>query len=235
LNESDLDHTSSYREWAPPAAWSHAVACCWEQRVGAARVQRVLPDACADVIVCDSGSIDVVGLFDEVSTPVLAAGTAIQGIRFRPEAVAAVFGVDAASLRNRTVALDDVVGTRRARRVLDGEALDAWIRAVEPDGRTAAALQLLRDHPVALASARVGISPRQLQRLLHTHAGVGPKTYQRVVRLQRFLSVVEGGDGLAVAAAEAGYADQAHMSREVRRLSGLTPTELLAERGTTAA
>jgi AraC-like DNA-binding protein len=34
---------------------------------------------------------------------------------------------------------------------------------------------------------------------------------------------------LAVLASEAGYADQAHLAREVRRLSGQSPTELIAE------
>lgn len=235
MKKTDSDRTDLYREWAAPPEWRHAVACCWEQRVGAERVQRVLPDGCADILVYDSGSIDVVGLFDEVSTPVLPAGSAIRGLRLRPEAVAAMFGVDASSLRNRTVALADIVGARRARRVLDVTALDAWITGVEIDRRIAAALHLLRDHPVTEVSARVGISPRQLQRLLRTHAGLGPKTFQRVVRMQRFVSVAERGDGLAVAAAGAGYADQAHMTREVRRLTGLTPAELLAERAITAA
>src|SRR5688572_16790847 len=45
LNEGDI-----YREWAPPPAWRHAVACCWEQRVTADRIQRVVPDGRADVL-----------------------------------------------------------------------------------------------------------------------------------------------------------------------------------------
>jgi AraC-like DNA-binding protein len=35
--------------------------------------------------------------------------------------------------------------------------------------------------------------------------------------------------GWARAAAECGFADQAHLAREVRDLSGLTPTGLLAD------
>ena len=74
---------------------------------------------------------------------------------------------------------------------------------------------------------------RHLRRLVLTHAGLEPRTFQRVARFQRFLALAErtGGDGsLAGLAARAGYADQAHLSREVRALSGLTPTALLAER-----
>ena len=58
--------------------------------------------------------------------------------------------------------------------------------------------------------------------------GYGPKMLERVLRLRRFLAGGLGGsDGLARAAVEAGYADQAHLSRECRALTGLTPGELL--------
>ena len=62
LNGSDI-----YREWAPPPAWEPVVACCWEQRVSAGRVQRVLPDGRADLIIYDSGQIEVVGLHDQAA------------------------------------------------------------------------------------------------------------------------------------------------------------------------
>jgi AraC-like DNA-binding protein len=49
------------------------------------------------------------------------------------------------------------------------------------------------------------------------------------MRLRRFLALgEEAGGGLATLAAEAGYADQAHLTRECRRLTGRTPAELLA-------
>jgi AraC-like DNA-binding protein len=43
-----------------------------------------------------------------------------------------------------------------------------------------------------------------------------------------------GGDGLAALAFAAGYADQAHLTRECRRLAGRTPAELVAS-GASAA
>ncbi len=142
-----------------------------------------------------------------------------------------MFAVDASSLRNQSVALDDVVGTRRRRHAEDETMLDAWIRSVEPDARAAVAVRLLRDHRVAEVADRIGTSARQLQRTMLTQVGLGPKTYQHVVRFRRFLAHAERGDALAVAAARAGYADQSHMSNEVRRLSATTPAALLAERG----
>ena len=226
-----MNETDSYREWAPPPAWRHVVSCCWAQQVAAGGVQRVLPDGCADLLMFESGVREVVGLFDEVAMPVLASGTRLRGIRFRPEAVGAAFGVDAATLRNQTLLFEDVVGARRARRLLDHPRIDAWIRSVELDRRAAAAVRLLDGElRVEDVSVRIGISERQLRRIVLAEVGVGPKAFQRIARMRRLLASAERGDGLARAAATAGYADQAHMTREVGRLSGLTPAALLAER-----
>src|SRR5947208_5485792 len=98
-----LKESDTYREWAPPEAWREVVACCWEQHVGADRVQRVLPDGHADVLLYGSGEVELVGVYDHVALPVLPRDTVIRGIRLRPEAVAAAFRVDASALRNLTL------------------------------------------------------------------------------------------------------------------------------------
>ncbi|MGH9278590.1 MAG: helix-turn-helix domain-containing protein [Acidimicrobiales bacterium] len=225
MNEPDM-----YREWEPRPEWRHAVACLWEQRVGAARVQRVAPDGHADLLVYESGGIEVVGIHDHVALPGLVAGTRLFGVRLRPGAVAAAFRTPASSLLNRTVPAEDVVGTRRARRLRDERGLDAWLRSIVPNPRVTRALRLLATQPVAEVAEQVGLTARQLQRVLRAEVGLAPKTYQRVDRLQRFLRATDAGGALAAAAADAGFADQAHLTREVRRLSGLTPARLVAER-----
>ena len=56
-------------------------------------------------------------------------------------------------------------------------------------------------------------------------------TFGRVLRFRAFLSLVEEhGYSLAAAAAEAGYADQSHLTRECNDLAGLSPAELLKGR-----
>lgn len=225
MNEADI-----YREWAPPEPWRRVVACCWEQRISEDRVQRVLPDGRADVLVYDSGRIEVVGLYDRVDLPVLPRGTRIRGIRLKPHAVASAFRVDASSLRNHTLPLGDVLGARRARQLLDSRERDAWIRSIEPSARSLHAVRLLRTHSVDATANALGLSARQLQRVLVAEVGLAPKVYQRVLRMQHFLAAAERRGGLADLAIEAGYADQSHMSREVRSLSGLTPRHLLEER-----
>jgi len=69
--------------------------------------------------------------------------------------------------------------------------------------------------------------------------GYGPKIFQRVIRLQRLIelsaSEARAERGLAALAHAAGYADQAHMSREVRELTGTAPSLLLTGFGSTLA
>ena len=74
----------------------------------------------------------------------------------------------------------------------------------------------------------LGISERQLRRRFAEAVGYGPKTLARVLRFQRFLGLAEAGGDLAGLAFAAGYADQAHLTRECVRLSGRTPAVLLA-------
>lgn len=229
-----MTSVDNYREFPPPAQWRHAVSCVWEQHVAVDRVQRVLPDGHADLLLYDSGTLEVVGLSDEAALPHLPAQTHLRGVRLRPEVVASALAIDAASLRNQTVEAGDVFGARRARSLTDRRALDTWLRSVRPDGLVSAAVGLLTSNSVSGTADELGLSPRQLQRIMTATTGLTPKAFQRVTRLQRFLREAERGASLATAAAMAGYADQPHLTREVRALSGLTPARLLTERGATS-
>jgi AraC-like DNA-binding protein len=80
-------------------------------------------------------------------------------------------------------------------------------------------------------AAEIGLSLRQLRRRCHAAVGYGPKTLQRILRFQRFVSRIDRDRAdLAALAAETGYADQAHLTRECVSLSGLTPAALARQR-----
>jgi AraC-like DNA-binding protein len=82
---------------------------------------------------------------------------------------------------------------------------------------------------------QLGLSERTLRRRCHEGFGYGPKTLHRILRFQRFLRLanVANCDAIASLALDAGYADQAHLTREASRLAGLTPRSILkqVERG----
>jgi AraC-like DNA-binding protein len=77
-----------------------------------------------------------------------------------------------------------------------------------------------------------GLSYRRLERAFARDVGLSPKHFARVVRVQRALelSTVQRGTTLAQLAADSGYADQAHFSREFSRLIGVSPGLFFAAR-----
>jgi transcriptional regulator GlxA family with amidase domain len=79
--------------------------------------------------------------------------------------------------------------------------------------------------PVPALARHLGLSERTLRRRCEAAFGYGPKTLGRILRFQRILHLLRrsADPRLAEMAVETGFADQAHMTREVRRLGGLTP------------
>jgi AraC-like DNA-binding protein len=59
--------------------------------------------------------------------------------------------------------------------------------------------------------------------------GYGAKTLARILRMSRALDLARQGVPPAVVAADTGYADQSHLSREVRALAGVPLGNLLRE------
>lgn len=101
------------------------------------------------------------------------------------------------------------------------------------DHAMCAAIRWLANHPhgrIAQLSEWIGCSSRQLHRRFTSAVGYGPKTFQSVLRFQRLLGLAArtaASRSLAQFSVAAGYADQAHMTREVQGFSGSPPTVLL--------
>jgi AraC-like DNA-binding protein len=75
--------------------------------------------------------------------------------------------------------------------------------------------------PVGVLADRSDLSPRQLQRRCRSTFGYGPKTLTRIFRLQKAVALARAGRPFADVSVTAGYADQSHLSREVRALAGV--------------
>ncbi|OKI61268.1 helix-turn-helix domain-containing protein [Micromonospora sp. CB01531] len=113
----------------------------------------------------------------------------------------------------------EAVAVARLRAAGGPDPLGAWVAARLAAGAT-----------VAATAAKVGLGARALHRRSQALFGYGPKTLARILRMRRALDLARAGTPLAEAAARAGYADQAHLTREVKDLAGVPPTHLLPAR-----
>lgn len=75
-------------------------------------------------------------------------------------------------------------------------------------------------------AALMATSPRSFARLWQDVVGLQVRTYVRVMRFQNALALMREGEPLAQIATAVDYADQAHMTRDIKRFTGLTPTQL---------
>jgi AraC-like DNA-binding protein len=233
-------------EREPPADLTGQLVCTWHGDVGAA--WKLLPDECVDMFWV-GGSVWVSGPETRSWPAAALPGTDVVGVCFRSGVAPSLLGVAASELLDLRVRLDQLWGDRGARELAervscrdddDGRALElenavrrmaagAW-------GRDAVAAEVLaRVGMVRTASARelaraTYLSERQLHRRCTAAFGYGAEFLARIHRIQRFLQLARDESrpprlsGLAI---DAGYADQSHLTREVRTIMGTTPAQLL--------
>ncbi|CCK26594.1 putative HTH-type transcriptional regulator in mcrB 3'region [Streptomyces davaonensis JCM 4913] len=191
---------------------------------------RVLPDGCMDLL-WHEGRLIVAGA-DTRAHLTGEEGGAWYGLRFRPGGAPAFLGVPAHELRDRRVDLADLWPAAEVRR-LHGRiagaadlptALEEVVleRAEAPEPlvrRLVAALDAGR--PVAATADELGVGARQLHRRALDAFGYGPKTLARILRFGRALELARTEVPFAEAAARTGFADQAHLARDVKELAGV--------------
>ncbi len=94
----------------------------------------------------------------------------------------------------------------------------------------AVAAQLAAGASAGATADRLGWTERSLHRRCLAAFGYGPAVLRRVLRFRHATALLHDGVPIAEAAAVAGYADQPHLSREVRALAGVAPSEIAGPR-----
>ncbi len=227
--------------------WSHGAAAHALERVlptGAMHVVVRLADEplrLVDAAGPDSVGTTIVGgarssaYLKDVSKPAPSVGAALH-----PDAAWPLLGGPAGELAERHVDLVDLWGAAAARlreRLLDAASPEAALEVFEhelsrrlPAVRgvhplVAHALARLRsDVAVADVVRETGYSHRTVSSVFRETVGLTPKVWSRVQRFQRALAAIAAGRPLASVASLAGYADQAHLTREFGEIAGLTPS-----------
>ena len=243
--------TPFYREFPPADDLRAFVACTWVRlvrRSGSKAIDTILPDGCVDIMAYDDEPPSVAGP-DAVTRRVkLRDGLAITGIRLRPGACRAILGCPAEHLVNGSMLLSDIAtgATELHRRLLLSDNLFArlallenWVqvaleRATANDRAVIAACRMLGANAkieIGDVARRVDWNARMMHRQFIAACGYSPKHLQRIMRMQGALRVAHSMPvaRLGDLAAAAGYADQAHMTRDFRDITGFTPAAYFAD------
>ncbi len=240
-----------YREHPVPAALRPVLACGWTLIAGPAGLRGwpVLPDGHTDIVAVAGQPLTLAGPATRARPADVPAG-GVAGVRLRPGATGSLLGLPAVTVRDQAVKLADVWPARS--RAWDDDAIAA---TADPCERLRALYTLLGSRPLSTAPpARLveyavalvatgtpsvasladatGLTSRQLLRRFDDAVGFGPKRLQRIVRVQRVLDArrTDPSGSIAAVAAATGYADQAHLTRELVALTTLTPAALPAAR-----
>jgi AraC-like DNA-binding protein len=178
--------------------------------------------------------------------------TPLIGVHFKPGGAFPFFAPPAVELRNARVGLRDLWGgaaavlceqlaaapTAAARfALLEGSLLARAGRPLARHPAVTYGLGALDSAEgavtVAAVTEKTGLSRRRFIELFDREVGLTPKLFARVRRLQAVLRRLEdpAGPGWAEVALAHGYFDQAHLIRDFRQFTGLSPTAYLAQRG----
>lgn len=238
-------HAVGYQEHRVDPRLASYVACYWTHDVPAdfRGAHPVVPDGCIDLLFESAAeTLNVIGTMTRTLWAEDRGPSQFAGIRFKPGGAvrflrdradlftddsaeaAGVLGTAGSELKERL--LDSGSGQSRVG-VLEQFLLGRLRNDVAPvDSRIAWASSTLIHDPgsrIDSVARELGVSRQYLRRLFLEHTGLSPKGFARVARLGKLLEALRSGDGLAEAALASGYADQAHMSRELKELVGITP------------
>ncbi len=237
-----------YKPELPPESLRAVAACTWTARPSG--VHRLVPDACVDLVCLGSGDLIVCGPETRSWTFRLPANEVAVGLRFLPGALHAACKLDVATIRERRVPAERVLGplrTEALRTVLRTSFLDNDLTRARATLEAECGSWKLTNDPLAaqitgrlaqrptttvrdLAEA-LHMTPRQLHRRSCHLFGYGISTLARILRFHRFTECAARAASWSVArlAAESGYHDESHLARDCRAITGSTPRAFLVD------
>ncbi len=237
----------------PPPDLAHYIDSCWsitsEGKSGTS-FHEIFPDSNMKLVFRFSLSacrMVLMGPVTEKSTVEIDEASDYFGFRFRPGQTPRLADVHAADLVDscvdilqiRGVSIDSLAGQLcplqdHAQRQRVMEELVRGCLPLVTDRRCLRATALVDAHGGRLRvnelASRLGLHIRTLERLFNSQLGVSPKRLTRFLRLRQIFSHLHAGkyESLAELAHACGYADQSHMIKEFKELTGRLPGDKAA-------
>lgn len=252
-----------YAETAPSPALADWVLSFWHFAADASAPAdapfTVWPDGCTSVAIVSlpriAPMLTVVGPRATSFQPNVVAGMRLVGMRLWPDATPLVLAQSPRTLRDHQGPPPPTLAARFAAAVAAipahgtsdeaMAALDRWMHGERdtfgaPDPRIRRAIHAVAsargEATVAAVARAAGASVRQLQRLFPEATGLTLSEYARIRRLREALALRLGNEAAhwSRIAAERGFADHAHLTREFVALAGLRPTDAARQLSLTA-
>ena len=234
-----------YREYHPTGL-ADVAYCVWTVTVGETvepAVNIILPDGCVDIVVDLSKGTADFAAFSKATEEFEISGPSAQiGVRMKPGVFHALFGVPASEVMDTTIpfadlecetALDGVLGEGTPMPVRVAGLANYLVRKSTKLTPSAVMQELPRIYSNSLCrvddiAGYLGYGVRQVSRLFLDEIGVTPRVFLNIVRLHRSLHLLteDPDNTLAGLAIEAGFFDQSHFVREIKRHTGVSPLEI---------
>ncbi len=177
----------------------------------------IVPDGCRDIILeqTNDGNVhcSISPLVQSTYTVDIKKGKKLTGFRLSPGTY----------IRNK--ALLDYTRATNIDDLLSGDWLNEFCSIQTP---VKEALDCLRSEisSISQAAKQLGVSPRTLQRLVKAETDETPHFWLSLVRARRCVKLLKSKMNFIDIALTAGYSDQAHMTRELRKWFGCTPLHI---------
>jgi AraC-like DNA-binding protein len=219
----------------------------WDRRGQAPARREVLPDPCVNLTV-EPGGRFLYGVGSGHGVRLLEGQGMVIGTKFRPGGFSGFTSGPVSDLNGRVLTLPEAFGAA-------GEDLDSALAAAPeipaaigvitdflrrrrptPDPRRELVTEIAETMRGAGSETNVNgiardfaVSPRTLQRLFARHVGVAPKDVLQRFRRQEAIDRLSGPGrpSLARIAADLGYSDQSHLTRDFRATLGRSPSRIV--------
>jgi AraC-like DNA-binding protein len=252
MQHAKKDLKFQYNEILPSEEISHLAFCLFEFKIEgdfpAPIPHEVFPDGCISLMYRHNERLNLKllllkGLSLETFHTEVFAGDILWGVKFSPALCEKILRCDPKDIPTQPI-LDDRLlphlttnlsdklikcnSFKESILIFEEKLQNLEIKKAEVDVKIADAVKLIEDYKgeakISEIAKAVDLSTRQLERRFRKNSGLTPKQFSRVCRFRATaINLIETDMNWANRAAELGFTDQAHLTRELSSLTGRSP------------
>ncbi|MBW8686643.1 AraC family transcriptional regulator [Chitinophaga rhizophila] len=243
----------SYRQFKPHPALSAYIDAYWlvEGSGNALHTSNILPDGCVDLIfnlddqcrntegtiTMESEKTYLIGTMTTFKTSCIGPDNKLIGVRFKPAAFSSFFRfaplheITDLSIDFKPTDIPEINKLReRPVQYLNHYFLNRLIQPRHNLLDVAREIEQAKGQlPIHELAKRNYITTRQLERHFQRYVGTSPKEFANIIRFRNAHALIKRNKekrSLLTIAFECGYYDHAHLTNDIKRYTGLTPSQL---------